>query len=302
MPIPTLTAAPGTTPNRFGGDPAAFDAAMQAWLTWQGTRSTEDPAFLAWIDENTSTIANSADSVEADRVVCEAARDTVLATNPATNAAAAASSASAAAASAVTAAAAAGVELGIIAKSLHFGAIVKGIIYATDRDSDGGLCPKRCAAKSLYNETICGAWGGQVANVAAGWAACGSVAGGYYQNTTDGKLYAPTSVSTQTEVFRGNAREFPQTVAIVAETTRVVIYDLTQTGTPMVFVFVAAASNMLQNTITSVACLNADMLIGTSAGAYKINFISDNCTYFTTAANATYKGNLSGRNGANGFA
>lgn len=103
MTIPTLSAAPGTTPNRFGGDPAAFDAAMQAWLTWEATRSTQDPAFLAWIEANTLTISTSANAAQADRVLCEAARVTVLAANPATNAAAAAASAAAAQAFATTA-------------------------------------------------------------------------------------------------------------------------------------------------------------------------------------------------------
>lgn len=97
MTIPTLSPAPATTPNIYGGDPAAFDAAMQAWLTWEATRSTQDPAFLSWIDTNASTIASLANAAQADRVLCAAAQAAVTAQSPVTNAAAAALSASQAA-------------------------------------------------------------------------------------------------------------------------------------------------------------------------------------------------------------
>lgn len=114
MTVPTLTPAPTETPNRYGGDPAAFDPAMQAWLIWEATRAAEDPAFLAWIDATSNTIvsnaastaaaiASSAANVQSDRVLCEAARVTVTAQSPVTNAASAAASALAAAAYASTA-------------------------------------------------------------------------------------------------------------------------------------------------------------------------------------------------------
>ncbi|MDP3651044.1 MAG: hypothetical protein Q8R67_05105 [Rhodoferax sp.] len=100
MTIPTLSPAPATTPNVYGGDPAAFDAAMQAWLTWEAARSTEDPAFLAWIQANATTIAALASAAQSDRVTCQTAAAAVAAQSPVTNAAAAAASAAAAAVSA----------------------------------------------------------------------------------------------------------------------------------------------------------------------------------------------------------
>jgi hypothetical protein len=103
MTIPTLTAAPATTPNKYGGDPAAFDTAMQAWLTWEATRSTEDPAFLNWIEANATAIAANANAAQADRIICAAAQAAVTAQSPITNAAAAAASAALAAAYASTA-------------------------------------------------------------------------------------------------------------------------------------------------------------------------------------------------------
>ena len=103
MPIPTLSPAPTTTPNIYGGDPAAFDTAMQAWLTWEATRSSEDPAFLNWIEANATAIAANANAAQADRILCAAAQAAVTAQSPVTNAAAAAASAALAAAYASTA-------------------------------------------------------------------------------------------------------------------------------------------------------------------------------------------------------
>jgi hypothetical protein len=96
MTIPALSPAPTTTPNIYGGDPAAFDAAMQAWLTWEATRSTQDPAFLAWIDANANAIAAYANAAQADRIICATAQATVTAQSPVVSAAAAAASAAAA--------------------------------------------------------------------------------------------------------------------------------------------------------------------------------------------------------------
>lgn len=57
MAIPILTGAPAVTPNKYGGDPVAFDTAMQAWIAWEAIRSSQDPAFLAWIEANAEAIA-----------------------------------------------------------------------------------------------------------------------------------------------------------------------------------------------------------------------------------------------------
>lgn len=96
MPIPILAAAPAVTPNKYGGDPAAFDAAMQAWLTWEATRSAQDPAFLAWIEANASAIFTNASVAQSDRIAAQAAAAAVAAQSPVANAAAAAAAALAA--------------------------------------------------------------------------------------------------------------------------------------------------------------------------------------------------------------
>lgn len=68
MAIPELSPAPATTPNKFGGDPVAFDMSMQAWLEWQATRSAQDPALLTWIDANTDAVVADRAQTGADRV------------------------------------------------------------------------------------------------------------------------------------------------------------------------------------------------------------------------------------------
>lgn len=98
MTIPTMTPAPATVPNRYGGDPVAFNTAMQAWITWENTRASEDTAFLTWVEANATAIAAHASAAQADRIICAAAQAAVTAQSPVTNAAAAAASAALAAA------------------------------------------------------------------------------------------------------------------------------------------------------------------------------------------------------------
>jgi hypothetical protein len=190
-------------------------------------------------------------------------------------------------------------QLAAMSRSIHFGAVVKAIIYDTSKDSDGGAWRKRCADKSWYTEALgfTGTWGGQAASNAAGWAACGSVTGGAYQSTADGKFYAPTSASTQTEIFRGNVREFPAQVAVVAETARVVIYDLTQTGCPMWMVFTGQLAGWTtisygSSLVTSVAARDGALLVGGSSGAYGVlsivNFVADGGSRFFDRTEYTF--------------
>lgn len=168
--------------------------------------------------------------------------------------------------------------LAAISKTVHSGAIVKAIIYDTSKDSDGGAWRKRCTHTSWYNETLGGTtWLGQAATAAAGWALSGAVTGAYFQNTTDGKFYTlGASSPTVAEVFRGNVREFPAVVAVVAEASRVVIYDLTQVGTPMWRSITYRGVGGL-GSVSSVAALNGVLLCGgtSSLGLIEWRFISD---------------------------
>lgn len=100
MPNPVMTAPPATTPDRYGGDPAVFDAQMQAWLAWEALRQPEETALVAWVATqvaDTTTLKNTATAqaaaAQADRTLCAAAQAAVAAQSPVTNAAAAAASA-----------------------------------------------------------------------------------------------------------------------------------------------------------------------------------------------------------------
>lgn len=98
MTTPTLTAPPALTPNKYGGDPVAFDAAMQAWLTWEATRQPEEVTLVSWVDAEALAIAAQANAAQSDRILCDADLAAITAQSPVSNAAAAAASAAAAAA------------------------------------------------------------------------------------------------------------------------------------------------------------------------------------------------------------
>lgn len=96
MPV-TATPAPVTSPpDKFGGDPAAFDAAMQAHLAWQTALVPQLNAQNAENNTINATVLANAAAVAADRTLAQAAVAAVAAQSPVSNAAAAAAAAAAA--------------------------------------------------------------------------------------------------------------------------------------------------------------------------------------------------------------
>ncbi len=96
MTIPTITSPPTPGPNKYGGDPVAFDAAMQARLNWQETATQEEAAMVAWVNARATEVSSLAAATQADRVLAQAAQTAVTAQSPQANAAAAAAAAAAA--------------------------------------------------------------------------------------------------------------------------------------------------------------------------------------------------------------
>jgi len=199
-----------------------------------------------------------------------------------------------------------------LSQSLHIGAVVKAIVYDTSKDSDGGAWRKRCADKSWYTETLGGdRWIGQHATIAAAWTAAGSTTGAVYQASatagaqTSGLYYTPTSSTTVTQVYRGVTREFPAVAGIVAESARVVIYDLA-TGA-MWMVFTGAATNMMRTagSLSAITCLNGTLAVGSGGGANGLNqihFPSDSGTATITTGRYQFKGTIANRNSGLDFA
>jgi len=194
-------------------------------------------------------------------------------------------------------------NLGAFSPNIHKGTVVKSIIYDTSKDSDGGAWRKRCADRSWYTETLGGTnWLGQVATATAAWATPGAGVGSYFQNSTDGLFYQLGSASPAvTQVYRGNVREFPAQVAIIAESARVVIYDLTQPGVPMWMVFTASSGGTLYNgSLTSLSASNGQVVVGSVLHLAQADFVSD-YTRFRNANGNLYNANrIVNRNAATG--
>lgn len=164
-----------------------------------------------------------------------------------------------------------------LSQSLHIGAVVKAIVYDTSKDSDGGAWRKRCADKSWYTETLGGdRWIGQHATISAAWTAAGSTTGAVYQasatagSQTSGLYYTPTSSTTVTQVYRGVTREFPAVAGIVAESTRVVIYDLA-TGA----MWLCLTNNFNGGSFTGVAAMNGEVAFAKSTCFASMLFVQD---------------------------
>jgi hypothetical protein len=114
-----------------------------------------------------------------------------------------------------------------------------------------------------------------------------------------------TTDGTQTETFRGNTARFPRMAAIVAEASRVVIYDLLSPGRPMWMVFVRGSTinvgTYLSASATSVNAVTAgggvvSVALGGSQGLALINFAADRSVYKTIGGSQLRPGTIAQRN------
>lgn len=267
MTTPQVTLPPATTPDKYGGDPAAFDTAMQAWLTWMAGQAAQQNSMATWMNDQANAVASGA--IAGGGIAASVSTATAMAQAAAAYAQQAAAAWSGSMAPAET--------LPTLSRSLHIGSVVKTIVYDTSKDSDGGAWRKRCQDKSWYTEALGGdRWIGQQATIAAAWTAAGSATGAVFQASatagpiTVGKYYAATSATTATEVFRGISREFPSVAGIVAESARVVIYDLTAPGCPMWKVIPRTGK-----TLVSVKAKDGKLIVGSTSGVFVEDFLTD---------------------------
>jgi hypothetical protein len=173
----------------------------------------------------------------------------------------------------------------VVGAALHRSpnAIVATVVYDVSRDSDGGAWVDRVGETSWMLEALNGSWLGACATEAAARAVTGAATGSYFQLTTDGKFYKLNAGAGTTEVFRGNTAKFPRLAAIVAEPTKVVIYDLTQPGRPMWKVLLPATNGGTAG-ITGVSSGAGCVAISGNAGvvAFQLwNFPADRITHKT---------------------
>lgn len=201
-----------------------------------------------------------------------------------------------------------GETLAAINQSIHVGTIVKVLIDDTSKHSDGGAWRKRCADKSWFTEMLGGdRWlPGSYATIAAAWSAAGSATGAVFQANatagplTIGRMYAATSATTATEVFRGISREYPAVIAWVAESGRVVGYDLSKPGAPMWIVFKATSLSMWwgsASVISSLAIFDGSLTVSSATdGTRLVNFITDTMGIGYSVAVTAPTGGISGRN------
>ena len=251
--------------------------------------------------------ATTADAVAtaADRVQTGTDRTTATAQAAAASASASTATAQAnlAASSAASASSVAQQDLsGVTAAALHRSpnAVVAMCVYDTSKDSDGGAWVERCTQTSWFNDALNGTWRGACASEAACRAISGATTGDFFQLTTDGKFYKLNAGSGTTEVFRGNKAKPGRLGTPVCEAASVSLYDLTESGRPAWMRFVAAASNMIQGTISGVAMLNGILAVASNSGLFVVNLAADTATLYNTSGRSTYRGRVSQRNAALG--
>jgi len=109
---------------------------------------------------------------------------------------------------------------------------------------------------------------------------------------------------------RGKTRKFPAVAAIVAETNKVTIFDLTDPAAPMWMVFNVRFASLFTDTymivatangVTTISALNGVLSVGTTTiGLNIINFITDNGHLIRSTEYTRYDLQISGRNTVGG--
>jgi trimeric autotransporter adhesin len=163
---------------------------------------------------------------------------------------------------------------GVTAAALHRSpsAVTALFVYDTSKDSDGGAWTEKCQHTSWYNEPINGQWLGAQASEAAARAVSGATTGDYFQLTTDGKFYKLNATSGTTGVFRGNKRDFPRLAGIVAQSSAVTIYDLTEPSRPMWMHFQDAP--MYSSSMASISAVNGIVSVASAATYGRLTIVN----------------------------
>ena len=106
--------------------------------------------------------------------------------------------------------------------------------------------------------------------------------GGAWRKRTQGTSWYNETLNTAT---RGSRREFPAVAVIVAESSKVTIYDGDDPSLPMWMVFNQASGGFVYNTATSIFAVNGLFCCGTLTTIGQCDFVSD--SYFFRNSNGT---------------
>jgi len=182
---------------------------------------------------------------------------------------------------------------------------VGAFLYDTTLDSDNGAWRYRCSHTSWEKEARpSGAYLGFAVDEAGARALLGADTGCYYYNTSDSNFYSLSSVTGQTEVFRGTGQRFPVTALITFETARVIIWDAEDGSMWMVanrgtttWTWISYAAD---SSVSSLGMSNGKLVIGTTglaetrAGVTVADFNSDIASRYRNGE-SVYLGTISER-------
>ena len=123
--------------------------------------------------------------------------------------------------------------------------------------------------------------------------------GGEWRKRTSDTSWYNETLGTAT---RGSRKEFPAVAVIVAEATKVTIYDGDDPDLPMWMVFDTTSGNLIgAGTIRGVTALNGIVVTAASGYTMETRFISDYSLDWFTNQLYEYKGNIEQRNDTLGF-
>ena len=137
--------------------------------------------------------------------------------------------------------------------------------------------------------------------------------GGAWRKRTQNTSWYNETLGTAT---RGTRKEFPAVAVIVAESTKVTIYDGDDPDLPMWMVFSTSTGSgstdgnflaIAGQTLSSISMINGDLCIGFPSGSgwgiCRVNFVSDSQGWYWTSANIfkQVKNTVAGRNAQNGY-
>jgi len=123
--------------------------------------------------------------------------------------------------------------------------------------------------------------------------------GGAWRKRTQHTSWYNETLNTST---RGSRKEFPAVAVIVAETTKVTIYDGDDPDLPMWMVFNTTSGNLIgAGALRGVTALNGIMVTPGAGYTMETRFISDHSLDWFTNQLYEYKGNIEQRNDTLGF-